>query len=50
MLEAAGFSPIQQLSHAPIARAQRQTTGLRNNLRPRLYVRFILLAEKPPIA
>jgi ubiquinone/menaquinone biosynthesis C-methylase UbiE len=50
MLEAAGFSPIRQLSHAPIARAQRQTTGLRNNLRTRLYERFILLAEKPPIA
>ncbi|MFK4825922.1 class I SAM-dependent methyltransferase [Paenochrobactrum sp. BZR 588] len=46
LLEAAGFHIKCQLSHEPIARAQRRTCGLRNNLRTRVYNRFILLAEK----
>ena len=47
MLEAAGFDNIRQMSHAPIARAQRRTNGLRNRLRTRLHERFILVADKP---
>lgn len=47
MLEAAGFEAIKQLSHDPIAQAQRRTCGLRDNLRTRVYKRFILVAEKP---
>ncbi|MCA0203591.1 MAG: class I SAM-dependent methyltransferase [Proteobacteria bacterium] len=46
MLEAAGFRELQRLSHAPIARAQRQGCGLRNNLKTRVYDRFILVARK----
>lgn len=46
MLEAAGFTSLTMLSHDPIARAQRQTNGLRNRLRTRVYDRFILLARK----
>jgi len=47
MLERAGFEAITQLSHEPIARAQRRTNGLRNRLRTRVYDRFILTAQKP---
>ena len=47
MLEAAGFNSIKRLSHDPIAQAQRRTCDLRNNLRTRVYSRFILVAEKP---
>ncbi|MGU3575169.1 class I SAM-dependent methyltransferase [Brucellaceae bacterium C25G] len=46
-LEAAGFHIKCRLSHDPIAKAQRRTCGLRNNLRTRVYDRFILVAEKP---
>ncbi|RMC37255.1 class I SAM-dependent methyltransferase [Paracoccus alkanivorans] len=46
MLQAAGFTGIRKLSHAPIARAQRQEQGLRNRLRTLVYRRFILIAEK----
>ncbi len=46
MLEAAGFGVVRQISHEPIARAQRRTSGLRNNLRTRVYSRFILSAQK----
>lgn len=46
MLEAAGFRDLRRLSHAPIARAQRRTSGLRNGLKTRVYDRFILLARK----
>lgn len=47
MLETAGFSVARQILHEPIARAQRRTSGLRNNLRTRVYSRFILSAQKP---
>ncbi|WP_299134516.1 methyltransferase domain-containing protein [uncultured Amaricoccus sp.] len=47
LLEAAGFAAIHELSHDPIARAQRATQGLRNRLRTQVYRRFILIAEKP---
>lgn len=46
LLRDAGFGNIRQISHAPIARAQRRTNGLRNRLRTRVYQRFILLAER----
>lgn len=47
MLATAGFARGTVLPHAPIARAQRRTNGLRNALRTRVYDRFIMLAEKP---
>lgn len=47
MLETAGFGNIRQLSHDPIARAQRRMNGLRNGMRTRVYDRFILVADKP---
>lgn len=47
LLKGAGFNIICQLSHEPIAYAQRRTCNLRNNLRTRVYSRFILVAEKP---
>ncbi len=47
LLEAAGFTELREHSHEPIARAQRRTQGLRNNLRTRVYRRFILTARKP---
>lgn len=47
LLEGAGFTAIRQLSHDPIARAQRRTQGLRNRLRTRVYRRFILTCGKP---
>lgn len=46
-LAAAGFVSIRELSHDPIARAQRKGRGLRNRVRTLLYRRFILIAEKP---
>ena len=47
LLTQAGFAQIREISHEPIARAQRRGEGLRNRLRTRLWRRFILLAEKP---
>lgn len=47
MLERAGFAGIREISHGPIARAQRRGQGLRNRLRTLVYRRFILIAEKP---
>lgn len=46
-LERAGFTGIRQLSHEPVARAQRRGQGLRNRMRTRVYRRFILIAQKP---
>ncbi|WP_170990211.1 class I SAM-dependent methyltransferase [Aquamicrobium sp. LC103] len=46
-LAAAGFVSIRELSHQPIARAQRRGRGLRNRLRTLVYGRFILIAQKP---
>lgn len=43
-LSQAGFENIREMSHAPIARAQRRTANLRNRLRTFVYRRFILTA------
>ena len=49
MLEAAGFDVVNELSHRPIAEAQRKTAALRDRLRTYVYARFIILAEKPRV-
>ncbi|MGE8583943.1 class I SAM-dependent methyltransferase [Agrobacterium tumefaciens] len=47
LLIAAGFTGIELHSHAPIARAQRKNTNLRNRLRTFVYRRFILTCRRP---
>lgn len=49
LLTEAGFESIQKMSHAPIARAQRRTTNMRNRLRTHVYRRFILTAVSPSV-
>jgi ubiquinone/menaquinone biosynthesis C-methylase UbiE len=47
LLASAGFAKMEVHSHAPIARAQRKQTNLRNRLRTFVYRRFILTCLKP---
>jgi ubiquinone/menaquinone biosynthesis C-methylase UbiE len=46
MLEAAGFTNLRELPHAPITRAQRRGASLRDRLRTLVHRRFVLIAER----